>query len=79
MNQSAPVHKCFYMSSLGDVQTFVAFTNCHLTDGGENCFRAIPAGSNCLNSNGSQLPNLSFPNTGNAINSILKKSYFAKI
>ena len=52
------VHNCLYLASLLDIQTFVAFAHCKQIDGGEECVRAIPAGLNCLNSNGTQLPNL---------------------
>ncbi len=65
MSLSPQVHKCLYMSSLGDIQTFVAFAHCQHIDGGEKCVRAIPAGLNCLKNNGVlDQSALKFPNTG---------------
>ena len=50
LNLPESVHACFYHAAAEDPSTMSAFVNCQLTDGGEDCFRDVPAGSYCLNS-----------------------------
>jgi len=60
MSLPTQVRNCLYLSSLLDIKTYVDFAHCKHIQGGEECIRAIPVGAACLNSDGNQLPNLSF-------------------
>ncbi len=48
MSLPVSVHECFYEAAVMDIETNLAFAHCLFTDGGEACFKEIPAGLKCL-------------------------------